>query len=102
MIALDGKPLADALQYLELMEKATEERTAVVTVQRGKERIRVETRIVLPRREAGVTLACGGAVPAGGKGNSDREPHHHGNARHGAAGVGAGDAVVERIDRWRM
>ena len=28
---------------------------AVVTVQRGKERIRVETRITLPRRETGVT-----------------------------------------------
>jgi predicted esterase len=55
LIALDGKPLASAVQYLELMEKITEERTAVVTVQRGKERIRVETRITLPRREAGVT-----------------------------------------------
>jgi hypothetical protein len=55
LIALDGKPLANAVQYLELMEKASEERTAVVTVQRGKERIRVETRIVLPRREAGVS-----------------------------------------------
>ena len=55
LIALDGKPLASAAQYLELMEKVTEERAAVVTVQRGKERIRVETRITLPRREAGVT-----------------------------------------------
>jgi predicted esterase len=55
LIALDGKPLASAVQYLELMEKVTEERTAVVTVQRGKERIRVETRITLPRRETGVT-----------------------------------------------
>jgi predicted esterase len=55
LIALDGKPLASAVQYLELMEKITEERTAVVTVQRGKERIRVETRITLPRRETGVT-----------------------------------------------
>jgi predicted esterase len=55
LIALDGKPLASAVQYLELMEKVTEERAAVVTVQRGKERIRVETRIILPRRETGVT-----------------------------------------------
>ena len=55
LIALDGKPLASAVQYLELMEKVTEERAAVVTVQRGKERIRVETRITLPRRETGVT-----------------------------------------------
>ena len=55
LMALDGKPLASAVQYLELMEKVTEERAAVVTVQRGKERIRVETRITLPRRETGVT-----------------------------------------------
>jgi hypothetical protein len=55
LIALDGKPLASAGQYLELMEKVTEERPAVVTVQRGKDRIRVETRITLPRRETGVT-----------------------------------------------
>ncbi len=55
LIALDGKPLANPRQYLELMEKVTEERPAVVTVQRGKDRIRVETRIRLPRRETGVS-----------------------------------------------
>ena len=55
LIALDGKPLASARQYLEWMEKVTDEKPAVVTVQRGKERIRVETRITLPRRESGVT-----------------------------------------------
>ena len=55
LIALDGRPLADVRQYLELMEKVTDEKLAVVTVQRGKERMRVETRIVLPRRETGVT-----------------------------------------------
>jgi hypothetical protein len=55
LIALDGKPLASARQYLELMEKVTDEKAVVVTVQRGKERIRVETRIALPRRETGVT-----------------------------------------------
>lgn len=55
LIALDGKPLADARQYLDTMEKVTDEKPAVVTVQRGKERIRVETRIFLPRRDTGVT-----------------------------------------------
>src|ERR1035437_7659500 len=55
LFALDGKPLANARQYLELMEKATDEKLAVVTVQRAKERIRVETRITLPRRETGIT-----------------------------------------------
>ena len=55
LVALDGKPLASARQYLELMEKFTEEKPATVTVQRGKERIRVETRITLPRHDSGVT-----------------------------------------------
>jgi hypothetical protein len=55
LIALDGKPLASARQLLELLEKVTEEKPATVTVQRGKERIRVETRITLPRRESGVS-----------------------------------------------
>jgi predicted esterase len=55
LMALDGKPLGNARQYLELLEKFTEEKPATVTVQRGKERIRVETRITLPRRETGVT-----------------------------------------------
>jgi predicted esterase len=55
LFALDGKPLAGARQYLELMEKVTDEKLVVVTVQRGKERIRVETRITLPRRETGIS-----------------------------------------------
>jgi hypothetical protein len=55
LVAIDGKPLASARQYLELLERFTEEKPATVTVQRGKERIRVETRITLPRRDSGVT-----------------------------------------------
>jgi len=37
------------------MEKYSEEKPAVVAVQRGKDRVRIETRIVLPRRDSGVT-----------------------------------------------
>ena len=55
LVAIDGRPLANPRQYLEMMQKVTEESPAVVTVQRGKERIRVETRITLPRREIGVS-----------------------------------------------
>lgn len=55
LMALDGRPLSDAKQFQELMDKAVEDRPAVVAVQRGKERIRVETRLVLPRRDSGVT-----------------------------------------------
>ncbi len=53
--AMDGKPLTDARVYLALLEKFTEEKPVTVTVQRGKDRIRVETRITLPHRESGVT-----------------------------------------------
>jgi hypothetical protein len=55
LLALDGKPLPGARQFLESMDKVTEEKPVVVTVQRGKERIRVETRITLPRRDSGTS-----------------------------------------------
>ena len=42
-------------QYLDWLEKITEERPVTVTVQRGKDRIRMETRVFLPRRESGVS-----------------------------------------------
>jgi hypothetical protein len=55
IVSLDGRPLENAKQYQELLDKVSEEKTAVISVQRGKERIRVETRLVLPRRESAVT-----------------------------------------------
>jgi len=55
IVALDGRPLESVKQYQGLMEKFTEDKQAVVTVQRGKERVRVETRVVVPRTDAGVT-----------------------------------------------
>ena len=65
IVALDGRPIADAKAYLELMAKYTEEKPAVVTVQRGKDRNRVETRVMMPRRDATVTARVQGQyVPA--------------------------------------
>jgi predicted esterase len=55
IVQLDGRNLTDVKHYLALMEKVTEEKLAVISVQRGKDRVRIETRIVLPRRESGVT-----------------------------------------------
>jgi hypothetical protein len=55
IVALDGKPIQDARQYAETMEKIVEEKAVVALVQRGKERIRVETRVVLPKRDSAVT-----------------------------------------------
>jgi hypothetical protein len=46
--ALDGHPIADAHEYRLLMSKASGTRDAVVMVQRAKQRIRVETRILVP------------------------------------------------------
>ncbi|HEY1497301.1 MAG TPA: PDZ domain-containing protein [Candidatus Solibacter sp.] len=55
LVALDGKPIADPRQYADWLDRTTEEKSVTVTVQRGKDRIRVETRVVLPRREGGVS-----------------------------------------------
>jgi predicted esterase len=55
IVALDGRPIDDARAYIELLSKVTQESHAVAMVQRGKEKIRVETRIVLPRRDPVVT-----------------------------------------------
>jgi hypothetical protein len=53
--ALDGKPIENAKHLMQTLEKADATRAAVVMVRRGKERIRVETRIVVPRRDPVVT-----------------------------------------------
>ncbi|MEI9973068.1 MAG: hypothetical protein WDO73_14030 [Ignavibacteriota bacterium] len=49
--ALDGKPIDTARQLMQILEKVDATRNAVVMVRRAKDRIRVETRIVVPRRE---------------------------------------------------
>jgi hypothetical protein len=53
--ALDGKPIENARQLRQILEKTDATRNAVVMVRRGKDRIRVETRIVVPRREPVIT-----------------------------------------------
>lgn len=55
IVALEGRPLENARAYLDAMAKYTEERPIVATVQRGKDRIRMETRVVAPRRDPMVT-----------------------------------------------
>ncbi|MFY9726646.1 MAG: PDZ domain-containing protein [Bryobacteraceae bacterium] len=51
IIELDGRRIADAHAYQEMMNKANEERRVVVMVQRGKERTRIETRILVPHHD---------------------------------------------------
>lgn len=55
IVALDGKDLANPRQYRDLMAQVKEERQAAVMVQRGKQRVRLETSVVLPRRTPVVT-----------------------------------------------
>lgn len=55
ILALDGKELANSRQYRDLMAQVKEERQAAVMVQRGKQRLRLETSVVLPRRAPVVT-----------------------------------------------
>ncbi|HTS67134.1 MAG TPA: hypothetical protein VMH28_34150 [Candidatus Acidoferrales bacterium] len=55
IVALDGKPIADAKQYREMLDRVTEEGHTVAMLQRGKDRFRIETRFVLPRRDSGVS-----------------------------------------------
>ena len=55
LVALDGKPIEDAHQLMQILDKTDATRNAVVMIQRGKERTRIETRIVVPRRDPVVT-----------------------------------------------
>ena len=55
LASLDGKPIENARHLMQTLAKVDATRVAVVMVQRGKDRIRVETRIVAPRRDPVVT-----------------------------------------------
>src|SRR5260370_34168474 len=55
MAALDGGEIVNARQYRDQSEAVAEERLAVATVQRGKDRIRMETRIIVPRRDPAIS-----------------------------------------------
>ncbi len=60
LVALDGRPIEGPRQLMETIARYTEEKPAVVTVERGKDRVRVETRVVVPRREPVVTARVQG------------------------------------------
>jgi hypothetical protein len=55
LVGLDGKPIENARQLMTTLARADATQSAVVMVQRGKDRIRVETRILVPRRDPVVT-----------------------------------------------
>jgi len=60
IIAVDGKQIADAKQFQEMVDKVTDESHTTAMVQRGKDRIRVETRWLVPRRDATVSARVQG------------------------------------------
>lgn len=64
IVELDGHPIADARVYNELMAEYKEERPAAVILQRGKERIRLETSVVLLQRVPGVSARVQAAFDA--------------------------------------
>ncbi len=55
IVAVGGKPVQDAREYVRLMEGQTEERGVGVMVERGKQRIRLESRVALAKREENLT-----------------------------------------------
>ncbi|MGP8244928.1 MAG: hypothetical protein ACLQVN_10470 [Bryobacteraceae bacterium] len=60
LMELDGKPIPNPGQYAAIMGRMTETRHAAVMVQRGKERTRIETSVIVPRRDAIVTARIQG------------------------------------------
>ena len=56
IVELAGKEIRDARQYAETMDQTTEEKPVAIMLERAKERRRVETRIVLPKRAELVTV----------------------------------------------
>jgi hypothetical protein len=60
LIELDGEPITDARNYVDRMNKMTAEKEMAGLVQRGKEKLRFETRVVLPRPDDFVTARVQG------------------------------------------
>ncbi len=52
---MDGKPIATAKDYVDMLNRMYTERPIVVMVERGKNRTRLETYVVVPKRDSVVT-----------------------------------------------
>lgn len=55
IVSIAGKEIKNGRAYAEMMDEVTQERRVGVMLQRGKERVRIETRIVLPNRGGAFT-----------------------------------------------
>jgi len=55
IVELEGRPIADGAAYMEMLGRYQQDKSVVATVQRGKARVRIDTSVSLPRRDATVT-----------------------------------------------
>jgi membrane-associated protease RseP (regulator of RpoE activity) len=55
IVSIGGVKIADDRDYARFLDEARDEKPVAVLVERGKQRVRIETRIVLPKREENVT-----------------------------------------------
>jgi hypothetical protein len=60
IVSVAGKELHDGREYAQYMDEIKEEKPLAVIVQRGKDRVRMETKIVLPKRDEIVTARVQG------------------------------------------
>jgi len=67
LIELDGQPIANAADYAARMNKMYGARQIAGMVQRGKEKLRFETRVILPSTDAFVTARVQGKHDPGDK-----------------------------------
>lgn len=67
VVELDGQAVADAHDFDDRLNKITVEKQVVATIARGKDRIRLETRTVLPRSDSFVTARVRGEYNADSK-----------------------------------
>ncbi len=60
IVSIGGKALGGPGEYVDLMDHTVEERPVAIMVERGKDRVRMETRIVLPKRAGAITARVQG------------------------------------------
>ena len=60
IVSVAGKEMRDGREYTRFMDTLEDEKPVAILVQRGKERVRLETRIVLPKREEAITARIQG------------------------------------------
>jgi hypothetical protein len=60
IVSLAGKEIRDGREYAKSIDEITEDKPVAVLVQRGKQRMRLETKIVLPKREEVITARVQG------------------------------------------